>query len=229
MEFDSRLFDGVRQDEVSRLLEVARRRQFSRDEVVFHSDDPADTLHLISDGRFAVRVVTPYGDVVTLAVLTRGEIFGEMALLEVGARRSATVVSLESSETLSIRKGDFDRLRHAHPAVTDALLAILSHKVRRYTNQVIEALYAPAELRVVRRLLELVDVYDDGESSVEVPLSQEDLAGLAGTSRATVNRVLRKEEERGSLELGRAKTVVKDRKALESRARIEEWGSPNEF
>jgi CRP-like cAMP-binding protein len=52
-----------------------------------------------------------------------------------------------------------------------------------------------------------------------VPLTQEDLAGLAGTSRATVNRVLREEEERGTVKLGRGRTTVLDADALARRAR----------
>jgi CRP/FNR family cyclic AMP-dependent transcriptional regulator len=54
---------------------------------------------------------------------------------------------------------------------------------------------------------------------VTIPLTQEDLADMAGTSRATVNRVLREEQKRGSVELQRGKTVVLDREALGKRAR----------
>ena len=54
-----RLVEGVPEDEVRRLLSVARRRRFSRGEVVFHRDDPADSLHLVQKGRFAIKVMTP--------------------------------------------------------------------------------------------------------------------------------------------------------------------------
>jgi hypothetical protein len=53
-----RLMDGVPEEEVRRLLSIARRRRFSRNEVVFHREDPGDSLHLISKGRFAIRRVT---------------------------------------------------------------------------------------------------------------------------------------------------------------------------
>jgi len=71
---------------------------------------------------------------------------------------------------------------------------------------------------VLRRLLELVSVYGGREPTV-VPLTQEDLAGLAGTSRATVNRVLREEEKRGALALGRGRTTILDPEALARLAR----------
>ncbi len=58
--------DGVPEEEVRRLLSIARRRRFSRNEVVFHREDPADSLHLISKGRFAIRIMTPLGETVTI-------------------------------------------------------------------------------------------------------------------------------------------------------------------
>jgi CRP-like cAMP-binding protein len=76
-----RLFEGIPEADVQRLVAVSRRRRFGRNEVVFHRDDPADSLHLIERGRFAIRIVTPLGDTVTIAVRGPGESFGEMALV----------------------------------------------------------------------------------------------------------------------------------------------------
>ena len=98
-------------DQVRELLQVARRRRFSRNEVVFHRDDPGDSLHLISKGRFAIQVMTPLGETATIAIRGPGESFGEMALVG-GARRSATVLALEDGETFSIYQ---PRVR-AHPS-----------------------------------------------------------------------------------------------------------------
>ena len=76
----------------------------------------------------------------------------------------------------------------------------------------------PADRRVLRRVRDLVSIYGRGSEAVVVPLTQEDIAGLAGTSRATVNRVLREEERRGTVELQRGKTVVLDFDELVRRA-----------
>src|SRR5690349_12400054 len=59
---------GIPAEQVRELRQVARRRRFARNEVVFHRDDPADSLHLINNGRFAIRVMTPLGDVATMAI-----------------------------------------------------------------------------------------------------------------------------------------------------------------
>nr|WP_246345836.1 Crp/Fnr family transcriptional regulator [Conexibacter arvalis] len=203
-----------------------RRRTFASGEIVFHAGDPADCMHLVRSGRFAVRIGTEFGDVATLNVVGPGDAFGELALLTPGAPRSATVAALERGETLSVHEIDFRRLRSARPQ-TDALLAqLLAARVRQLSGQLVDALYLPAETRVRRRLLDVAAAFGDGDDSGDgsgdgatVPLTQEELAGLAGTSRATVNRVLREEQQQGTLELHRGRTTIVDAAALERRAR----------
>ena len=214
------LLAHVPEEDVQLVLSVARRRKFDRGEVVFHEHDPADTLHLIDKGRFVARVGTPLGDTAILTVMGPGDMFGELSLLgSADERRSATVAALEPGETRSVHRLDFERLRARHPETSEILIAILSGQVRRLTTHLVEALYVPAEKRVRRRLVEMVAVYDDGAAEVVVPLNQEDLAGLAGTSRATANRVLREEEGRGTVKLGRGRTTVLDVEAVTRRGR----------
>lgn len=207
------LLESVPEEDVRRLLAIARRRKFARGEVVFHQDDPADTLHLISKGRFAVRTQTRLGDTVILAVLGSGQCFGELSLVEPGQPRSATVAALEAGETMSVHQLDFDRLTREHPNTKDVLVAILAAQVRRLSGHLLDALYVPADKRVVKRLAEIAALYPDGE----IPLTQEDLADLAGTSRATVNRVLRAEQDKGTVVLRRGKTTVVDADGLSRR------------
>jgi CRP/FNR family transcriptional regulator, cyclic AMP receptor protein len=204
-------------DEVRQVLSIARRRTFSRGEVVFHRDDPGDSLHLVVKGRFAIRVMTGLGDTATLAVRGPGDSFGEMALVSAGHRRAATVQALEDGETFAVYQADFHRLRREHPGVNEVLIAFLADEVRRQNERVLEALYVPVERRVLRRLVELAAVYDGGEGVI--PLTQEVLGEMAGTSRATVNQVLRSEQERGTVRLQRGKTIVLDRDELARRAR----------
>jgi CRP/FNR family transcriptional regulator, cyclic AMP receptor protein len=203
---------GVPEEDARRVIQIARRRTFGRREVVFHRGDPADTLHLVSKGRFAVRIGTPLGDTVMLSMVGPGETFGEIALLEDGAPRSATVISLEGGETHSIHKLDFDALCAKHPGVADILARALALRVRRLSELLVEAHYEPADRRVLRRIAEF------GLDGGVVPLTQEELSNLAGTSRATVNRVVRDAQARGEVALQRGRITVVDPAALAARA-----------
>jgi CRP/FNR family transcriptional regulator, cyclic AMP receptor protein len=151
-----------------------------------------------------------------LAVRGAGDAFGELALVSGGdTERSATVAALEPSETHAVLTDDFARLRREHPQVDAVLAAILAERVRRLSEQVTEAYYLSAEARVLRRLVELGELYGG-----VVSLPQEALAELAGTSRATVNRVLREQQARGAIELRRARIAVRDPEQLKPRASV---------
>ena len=213
-----RLLADVPPEDVRELLTIARRRTFSRDEVVFHRGDPADSLQLIVKGRFAVRITTPLGDTALIAVHGPGDAFGELSLVSEAAVRSATVSALEAGETRSVYRDDFARLQRRYPAVNSILVHLLAEQLRRANERIVEAHYVDADTRVRRRLLDLSRVYGH-EGAATVPLTQEALAEMAGTSRATVNRVLREEERSGTLELRRGQTLILDVGELARRTR----------
>jgi CRP-like cAMP-binding protein len=213
------LLADVPPDDVRQLLSIARRRTFSRNEVVVHRGDPADSLHLIVSGRFGVSITTPLGDTALIAVRGPGDAFGELALVTPDARRSATVTALDGGETRSVYRDDFVRLQRNHPAVNAVLVHLLAQEVRRLSDRLAEAYYVDADSRVCRRLVELAKQHR-GDGPATIALTQEALAEMAGTSRATVNRVLREEQRAGTLELARGRTVVLDPERLSRRARL---------
>jgi CRP-like cAMP-binding protein len=157
--------------------------------------------------------------VVTLDVVGPGSFFGELALLSEAHRRSATVTALEPVETISIGQLQFDRLRREHPAVDSLLIEILVQRIHRQDRHLMEALFVSARRRILRRLLQLADLYADPQGEVVIPLSQDVLASLAGTSRPTTNQVLRTVERSGVIAVGRSKIRVLDRRRLADQAR----------
>jgi CRP/FNR family transcriptional regulator, cyclic AMP receptor protein len=191
------------------LREGGRRRRFDRGEVVFHRDDPGDSLHRVESGRFAARVITPLGDVATVWMHGPGDVFGLLAVVNPEQRRTTTVVALEPAETLAIRRSAFRRLQAAHPAVRDAVDQLLAARLAATTDRLVEALYTPVASRVRVHLIQLAALYGDLEAGeVTIPLSQDHVAGLSGTTRETVNRVLKQEQERGAVRLGRGRIVA---------------------
>jgi CRP-like cAMP-binding protein len=209
---------GLSAEDRQRIVSAARRRRFARNEVVFHEGDPGDTLHLLATGHVAVRATTPLGDVATLTVLGPGEVFGELALVT-GLHRTATIVALEPATTLALDRAQFDALRDADPTLDRFLIDLLAADVTRLSEQLLEALFVPVEKRVLRRLLRLAGQYGDGSAGTVIPLTQEDLATMAGTTRPTANRVLRDAETAGALRIGRARLEILDPARLARGAR----------
>ncbi|MGQ0632855.1 MAG: Crp/Fnr family transcriptional regulator [Sporichthyaceae bacterium] len=217
------ILDSLTEADRRRVLASTVRRRFSRREVLFHEDDPGDTLHLIEKGRIVVRITTPAGDIATVDILGRGSAVGMFAVLGEGRRRAATVMALEVTETLAISRDQFQALLREHPSIQQFALDVLCTEIRRLDALLLEALFSPVETRVLRRLQRLTVLYG-GEAvravPVEIGLTQQDLAWLAGTSRATVNRVLRNLEDAGTVKLSRNRVHVLDRAALAKRTHL---------
>jgi CRP/FNR family transcriptional regulator, cyclic AMP receptor protein len=210
------LLAGLSAQELQSILQGARRRRYERGEVVFRGGDPGANLHVVTQGRFVVRTESHQGHSVALAIVGPGELFGELEPLREEPTRLATVAALEPGETVAIGREDLDALRATRPAVTDFLLSILAERISAYTHRLLEALHLPADHRVLLRLLELRDIYREEGC---IPLKQADLADMAGTSRATVNRVLNEEESRGAVRLTRGRIEVLDAETLRRRVR----------
>ncbi len=198
------------------LVASARRRRFARGEAIVREGDPADGLHLIDHGICAVQVSAPGGERLTLNVLTAGGFFGELALLHdaATARRSATVLVLAPTETLTISRGSFQSLLATHPAVAELVVTALAQRVAELSLRLLEAQYDSVDRRVCRRLLELTELYP----ATAIPLSQDDLAAMVGAARPTVNQVLQKLVSRGVISLGRRQLSIADPAALRALA-----------
>jgi CRP-like cAMP-binding protein len=208
------MFELLAPDERRELLASGRRRRFARKEVIFHEGDPGGTLHLVVAGHVAVRIHTPMGDIATLAILGPGQSFGELALLDPEARHSASCVALETTDTWSLEREQVNRLRREHAPIDQFAIQLLAVYVRRLSEHLVQALYLSADQRVALRVLDLATTYGDG---LDIPVTQDDVATMAGTSRATVNRVLGELEAAGALTVARGRIVVRDR-ALVARA-----------
>src|SRR5436189_4432557 len=95
------LFAGLAEDDIRELSSVAKRRTFRAGEVIFHRDDPGQVLYIIKDGKVKICIISPDGQEVSLAVLGKGEYFGEFALLD-GLPRSTDAVALEKVECYTL-------------------------------------------------------------------------------------------------------------------------------
>jgi CRP/FNR family cyclic AMP-dependent transcriptional regulator len=205
-------------EERARVLAAARVRRYAKGEVVCHEGDPGEHVHLVRSGHLAVRKALPSGESATLSLVAPGESFGELALLGERRARTASVVALEASETLTLSRADFLGIRR-QSGVDALLLEALVARVDQLSGALLEALYVGVDRRVIRRLVELAEMYPDTDQGHPVvPLTQDDLAGLAGATRPTVNQVLRRLATDRAVSLERGRIHVLDLEALRRRS-----------
>ncbi|MCY1076134.1 Crp/Fnr family transcriptional regulator [Archangium lansingense] len=189
------LFSSLGSDDLERLSASLQLRRCNRGEIIFHQGDVGTDLYIISKGEVTIRLSSPDGREVSLALLVRGAAFGELALLD-EAPRSTDAVAREETALLSLSRRDFQKFLEERPQVIPALLAELSRLVRRVTQAVHDANFLDARARLARVLLDLAQAQgkpSTGGEAVAITsrLTQTELANLAGLTRESTNRWLR--------------------------------------
>lgn len=212
------LLDSLSDVDRRAVLSRCHRQRYPKGAFICHQGELGDTVHLIDTGTVAIRVNGPVGDMITVDVMRPGNSFGEQALISDGAVRSATVVALERVQTLRLTRDDFRALWEEHPGASMVVAKMLEARLRSTSQALLDALHLPAKTRVMRRLGFLADIYA-GHSSQSIPLTQDDIASMAGTTRQTVNRILNQAQEDGLVNLNRGRIIILDPAGVARRAR----------
>lgn len=186
------LFEKASRNILVSLAQRLRRRRFRRNEVIFHQGDPGDALHIVAAGAVKILLPSAEGDEAIIATLRPGDFFGELAILD-GAPRSATAAALDQADTLVLPRPVFTELLDTLPGLRDALLAGLTHELRRLTGHVEELHFLDLAGRLAMRLSRLASESAPGattEIKLDWPYTQSDLAAMIGGTRQSVNRLL---------------------------------------
>jgi CRP/FNR family transcriptional regulator, cyclic AMP receptor protein len=210
----SPLFRGLSDDEFDRVVSLAVQRSFRNGEVIFSQGDPGDALHAIVTGRVRISAGTADGKEIFLNIMEAGETFGEIALLDGGAR-TATATAISPSELVSIKREPLFALLEREPRLALELLRLCGERLRWTSGLVEDAALLDVPARLAKRLLSLSGQHGErGRDGVTLQISQEDLAAFLGLSRQIVNQHLQSWKSKGWVELGRGSVTVRDAAAL---------------
>jgi CRP-like cAMP-binding protein len=213
----SREFWDLLQPAEQAALEASGRRQrYRRGAVLFREGTPSASVIIVRSGRVKVSSDTASGTEVVLAVRGPGALLGELSAID-GGPRSGTVTALEPVTALSVSSAHFERHLLEHGRVAFVLMRELTRRLRDADRKRIEFGAFDTTGRVAARLVELADrfgVATDAGLRINLPLSQDELAGWTGASREAVTKALRVLREEGMIQTGRLRVVITDLDAL---------------
>lgn len=201
------LFAALPQPDRDEIAGRMRLRRFTRDEVVFHRDDPATHLYLILSGTAKVIFPDESGREAIARFLRAGDIFGELALFD-DAPRSATLTAVAELATLTLARDDFLRILERSPRATRETLGLLARTIRRLSGRLEDLVFLDVPSRVAKCLIDLSETV--GTPEHEIALTQDDLAAFVGATRVSVNRVLADLESRGMITVSRRRIAIVD-------------------
>ena len=194
------LFSELSPSELEQVATLSSPRSCRRGETIFLENDPGDALYIIQSGLVRIYRVAEDGREKTLAILTDGDFFGEMALMD-EMPRSAVAQAREPTQLLAIHKQDFERLLAQNPHLSRAIITSLSRRLRAANEQLLGAVFLDVRERVHRILKVLAaehgHPHPGGGRIIGLRLTHQELANLAGTSRETVTRVLAEMQDEG--------------------------------
>ena len=199
---DVPLFSTLDEREQAELGARLRRRRYRKGEMVFLRGDPGQDLYLVESGSVKIGLTTADGKELTLALLGPGEFFGELALLD-GEPRSSDAVVMEPSQFLLLKRSDFLQFLDQHPRVAHRVMEVLSRRLRDNNQLVQDAAFFDIAARLARVILRLADSVGqpDGDGVIiGRRLTQNELAGMVGSTRESVNKWLMEYERQGMIE-----------------------------
>ncbi len=199
------IFSGLDDSDLQAIAEIVIPRHYTKGQLIVLAEEEGSSFFIIGRGEVKVSVMSEDGREVILSILREGEFFGEMAVLN-GKPRSATVTATEDSDILLIRRPDFLRLLQEIPQISIKFLQELAGRLRKADRMIESLALMDVPVRIMRTLLQLADeIGIDTEVGIVIrnrPTHQQ-LSEMAGTTRETVSRVLKKLERLGYIRSGR--------------------------
>ena len=198
------LFSHLEPKQLAAIRAAAQVKKIPKETILFCEGDKGDMLYLILEGQVKATLLAEDGREVILSVLKAGELVGEMALFDLEERRSATVITVDDCELLTLSGQQFLKVLNENPSIAMSVIKSLSRRLRDASSRIGNLVFLDTYARVGRYLVELGKsngrYLADGSLLVTRPTHQ-DIANIIGTTRETVSRTLKELENQGLIKL----------------------------
>ena len=218
----SLLFCAMAGAEFDALVALSRERRFARSTLIFSKGGPGTSMMAVLRGRIQLRIDTADGGQMALALVTAGQVFGELALLD-GKPRSADALALDDTTVLEITRSGFLQLLKTNDSLLVATLALLCERVRAADRTIEELALLDLPARLARVLVRSATTHGSATPAgtrIELPLSQHELSMLVASSRESVNRQLQLWRAAGILSSEKGLHVIRRMHALHEIAEL---------
>lgn len=219
------LFHRLSRAELTRLNDLLRRKTFPAGTTFISVEQPGEVVYIVSEGAVKIYLDDADGAEVILAILTAGEIVGEMSLLD-SASRSANAFTLEETAVFWMDRASFQECLRTMPDLQSNLTRLLCERLRQANARIQSLAVQDVEGRVARQLLAFAEIYgrETAEGDVVIPfrLTQSDLASLVGATRVRVNQVIAAYKQRRYISVDQNyRITVHNQEALSRRGRLD--------
>ncbi len=211
---DVELLADLTESEMTQVVASAVTTRYLRGDVVFAEEQEPDRLCVVASGRIAIAKRSIDGRESMVALMERGDVFGEMGLFD-GFGRSAEARALEPSDVVELPYAPLKTVYESRPALLWGVVRLLAGRLRNTDSALADSVFLDVTGRTAKRLLELAGDADE----FALPITQEELAGMVGASRERVNKAIASFVRLRWIEQQDRRYRITNREELERRAR----------
>lgn len=204
------LFKDLTPEELDGMQHIFLEREYKKNQVIFMEEETGKYMYIVKFGEVKVVQSSPEGRENILAIHHSGDTFGEMSLLD-NMTTPATVSAMEDCKIITISKAHFDTVLMRNPAVVRSMLAMLCMKLRDSWKIIQVLKFTDAETRLKHILLNLAKsegIQQGDEICINVKITHQELAEMAGTSRETISRLMSKLQTQNLLKISAHKMIL---------------------
>jgi CRP-like cAMP-binding protein len=209
------------------LLARGTRRRFRANAFVLMEGDPSDHVHVLVSGWVRVSTIVEDGREVLFGLRGPGEVLGDLAAVT-GRPRSASVRAIEPCVVFQLTGAEFVDVLHTRPTIAIATIKTVAARLRAAESARIDSAAFDVSRRVAVVLVRLAEEHGRRVPEgvvIEAALSQADIAAQIGAARRTVARALAMLRQRGIVETGRRRILIRLPGVLQAFARSEPNGT----
>jgi CRP-like cAMP-binding protein len=215
---NSVIFGGIEADLLRDVVQLSRTRRLRKGSMLFQQGDEGDALYGVVDGLVRICIAGESGKELTLGLMEPGDIFGEIALLD-GLPRTADAYAAEDSILLVIDRREFMGLLEREGRLARHVIELLCERLRENTERLGEHAFLNLGARLARKLCALSVAHGRHEReavTIDVKLSQTELAQMLGVTREAVNKQLQNWSRQGVLRFERGYITIADQKRMQA-------------
>jgi CRP/FNR family transcriptional regulator len=209
------IFCALKLDEVEALNEVKHTIMVPKGETLFQEEHYPRGLYCLGQGNIKLTQRGPDGKEQIIHMAKNGDVLGYRAILS-GDKYSCSAIAVEDTSICFIPKDTFHTMVRENPRVTFELLNLFAHELKETEKKVIDVTQRPVKERVAKSLIALKENngFEADQKTINIHLTREDLASIAGTTRESATRALFELRDQGLILLVGKKIQILELKQL---------------
>jgi CRP-like cAMP-binding protein len=197
-------------------MEKHVHRTYKRGEYIYLPEEHADRIYFLTEGRVKIGTYGESGKEITKAILSKGEVFGELSLVGESKRRDFAY-AMEETQLCVVTVDEMKSLMREHNGLSLFLMKIMGSRMLEMENRLESLVFKDSRTRIIEFLHELGEKKGQRvgyETLVRKFMTHQEIANLTATSRQTVTTVLNELRNKNVLTFNRRRLLIRDMEQL---------------